>query len=386
MIPESKLLRKAPNIHECRNLARQRLPRFLFDWLDGGTGREDAVHRNENAFRKVLLVPRVGNGITDPDTTTTMFGRQWSLPIGVSPCAYADMVWPGSEIETARAAKHANAPFIGSLSSIQPFEKLVEAAEESFWLQTLSSVDSNLTKRTLARARACGIQTLVVLFDMAFHAKRDRDMRNGFVLPLRPSLRMAIDLALAPRWCLARLGLPTPIPGNFDEFLQPGISAADAAVAVEEKTNFVTTWDDLRWFRDNWDGNLVVKGILRPEDARTAVDVGVDGVMVSNHGGRQYDASPATIDMLPAVVTEIGNDVPVLLDSGVRNGLDVLRALSRGAKAAFSGRSFYFSTAALGKQGSQHAFAILRQELIDSLRQHGLAGIEDMNDHLPLEP
>ena len=385
MIPDSSLLRKAPNILACRRLARKRLPRFLFEWLDGGTGREDAIQRNEDAFREVLLLPHVGKGVTAPTTSVTMLGREWSLPIEVSPCAYADMIWPGSEIETAKAARFANAPFIGSLSSIQPFEKLVEAAEESFWLQVLSSVDRELTKSTISRAKACGIQTLVVLFDMAFHAKRDRDIRNGFVLPLRPSLSLAIDLTLAPQWCLARLGLPNPVPGNFAEFLEPDMSAADAAVAVEEKTNFVTTWEDLHWFRDNWNGKLVVKGIMRPKDARRAVDIGVDAVMVSNHGGRQYDASPATIDMLPGVAEEIGHKVPVFIDSGVRNGLDVLRALARGASAAFSGRSFYFATAALGKHGSQHAFAILRQELVDSLRQHGLASIESIKEHLPLE-
>jgi isopentenyl diphosphate isomerase/L-lactate dehydrogenase-like FMN-dependent dehydrogenase len=382
---DSKRLHKLPTIEDCRKRARQRLPRFLFDFLDGGTEREDAPARNVAAFSEVLLSANVGRAREHPDLTTELFGRNWGLPFGVSPCGYIDLLDPGTEIETARAAEARGAPFILSMSSLCTLEACATAAPNSTWLQVVQSRNADIVLDIIQRAAQSGIKVLVVTMDVPMSSKRNRDLRNGFTLPLKPSLPLLWDLLKSPAWVAGALRRPRPLPGNFMPYVAKGASMVEAAMQLEHEADYVTTWDDFASFRKAWPGHLVAKGIQTAEDAAIAVDLGADGIIVSNHGGRQFDAVRPTICCLPEIVKNVGDSVPVMLDSGVRSGLDVLRALALGASMVFSGRAFYYAAGAIGRHGGAHAFDILQLELEIAMRQYGASSIEELIGTAPLD-
>lgn len=368
---------KFPTIEDCRIGAQKRLPKFLFDFLDGGTDQEMSVARNRHAFDRITILHEVGRAKEHPSLKSTILGQNWKIPLGVCPCGYVDLLDPGTELAAAQAAEENGAPFIASLSTISPLEELKEVAPTSLWLQVLRTKDETLCFDIVQRAKVCGVKTLVVTMDIPFTSKRVRDLRNGFTLPLQPSVKLAVDLLAHPRWLVATLRRPNPKPGNFLEHLPPGVTTTSAAVALEEQGEWVTTWEDLKMFRDLWSGNLIVKGILNPKDAEIALELGADGVIVSNHGGRQFDAAPPTIEQLPPVFEAVGDRIPVMIDSGIRSGLDVLRALALGASMVFSGRSFYFACGAMGKTGAAHAFELLTEELQITMRQAGFRSLEE---------
>ena len=371
-------LRRYPTIMDCRLGARARLPKFVFDFVDGGTDQEFTLSRNRRAFDRVAIMPCHGRAVTEPELGHREFEQTWHLPFGVSPCGYVDLVSPGTELAMARAAQHNGAPFIASMSSISSLEDLARRAPTSMWMQIQNCINPDMSADIVERAKACGISVLVVTMDIPITSKRVRDLRNGFALPLRPTLKMALDVLSHPRWAMETLSRLDPKPGNFVKYLPPGVTASAAAVELEEQFETVTTWADFARFREQWPGHLVAKGILNPDDAQRAVDAGADGIIVSNHGGRQFDASPATFDCLPGVVEAVGERVPVMLDSGVRSGLDVMKALLRGASLVFSGRSFYYTCGALGKSGATHAFDLLREELEICMRQAGFTSVEEI--------
>jgi len=372
---ERRDLQRYPTIADCRRGARRRLPRFLFDYLDGGTDSELAPARNREAFRAITIAPRTGRAVEAPNLGSEVFGRRWSLPFGVCPCGYVDMLDPGTEMAAARAAEVRGAPFIASMSTIVPLEELAAAAPTVMWQQVQASRDPAIAEAIVERALMAGVKVLVVTMDIATASKRVRDLRNGFTLPLKPTLRLAWDLATSPSWVAATVRRPDPKPGNFLAHLPDGVTSTRAAIALEEQIDCITTWDDLARFRDAWPGKLVAKGIQSPADARRAVALGCDAVMVSNHGGRQYDAAPATIDALPAIVAAIGERAPVFLDSGVRSGLDVMKALHRGASLVFAGRAFYYAAGAMGRRGPAFAFDLIRDELVVNMRQAGFRSV-----------
>ncbi|MEQ8801070.1 alpha-hydroxy acid oxidase [Haliea sp.] len=374
----SKLLQQLPTIEDCRARARRRLPRFLFDFIDGGTDGERAPTRNTSAFSDVLLPARVGRSVDHPDLSVELFGRQWALPFGVSPCGYVDLVDPGTEVETARAAEARGAPFILSMSSLATLEECAAVAPNSTWMQVVQSRNPDIVLDIIRRAGESGIKVLVVTMDVPKSSKRNRDLRNGFTLPLKPSLRLLWDLMRSPSWVASTLKRPRPLPGNFMPYIPKGASVAEAAARLEHEADYITTWEDFASFRAVWSGQIVAKGIQTPDDAARAVELGADGIIVSNHGGRQFDAARPTISCLPAIVDRVQGAVPVMLDSGVRSGLDVLRAITLGASMVFSGRSFYYAAGAIGRYGSAHAFDILQLELEIAMRQYGTATVSEV--------
>ena len=373
-----KFLKKFPTIEDCRLGARRRLPRFVFDFVDGGTDQEVAIARNRNAFDRIAIMPRAGRALVSPELSRSVLQQDWKVPFGLSPCGYVDLVDPGTELAMARAAHQNGAPFIASMSSITPLEELAKAASGCMWMQIQHCIDPALSRDIVERASACGVSILVLTMDIPVTSKRVRDIRNGFTLPLRPTLPLLLDLLSRPEWVLSTLKRPDPKPGNFVKYLPACVTAASAAVELEEQFETVTTWEDFEHFRSLWPGKLVAKGIVNPNDARRAAELGADGIIVSNHGGRQFDGSPASIDCLPGVVETVGDQIPVMLDSGVRSGLDVMKALLRGAALVFSGRSFYYTTGALGKGGAGHAFDLLEDELIRCMRQAGFRSVAEI--------
>lgn len=375
---DRRLLQRLPTIDDCRRRSRRRLPRFLFDFIDGGTEREEALFRNRRAFSDVLLPTRVGRSVEHPETGVTLFGQRWKLPFGVSPCGYIDLIEPGTEIATAAAAEARGAPFILSMSSISSLEECIAAAPGSAWLQVVQSRDPAIVEDILGRADTSGFRVLVVTMDVPMSSKRNRDLRNGFTLPLAITPSLIWDVATSPAWLLGTLRRLRPLPGNFLAYVPPGVSPTEAAMRLEHEADYVTRWEDLSTFRSRWPGTLVVKGITHPDDAERALDLGADGIIVSNHGGRQFDAARPTISSLPAVVERVAGRAPVMLDSGVRSGLDIMRALSLGASMVFSGRSFYYAAGALGRRGGAHAFDLLEAELTIAMRQRGVSTVEEL--------
>lgn len=384
--PDSRLLRRFPSIQSFRDTARRRLPRFAFDYLDGAAGDELAPRRNIAALEAVVLVPRFGVDVLDVSTEVELFGRRWSSPIGVSPVGYGNMYWPRAEESIAAAAQAANIPFILSTVSNRSIEDIARVAPDVLWFQLYHATDDAITEDLARRAQHAGVQVLVVTMDLPTTSKRNRDIINGFTLPLEPRIRLIRDLLFAPEWSIKTLLEGLPMPSSLVPYGPKHLSPAKAAAEIDQLISTVTTWEHLRRIRDVWPCKLVAKGLLRPEDAEKAVSLGCDGILVSNHGGRQFDAAPATIDALRGIVATVGSRVPVLMDSGVRSGLDVLKGLVRGASMVFSGRSFYYGAAAIGERGGPHALSILHMELVSNMRQMGVRSLAEISAADPWEP
>lgn len=374
----SALHRRFPTYEHLRRQARRRMPVFGFDFVDTGAGNERSIHRNVDAFEAIEMIPRFG---ATPDAVITemeLFGRIYALPVGIAPMGLANLAWPDADACLAMAAQAARIPFVLATGASMSIERAAALAPDAFWFQLyqIPRDDSRIAFDLVARAERAGAQALVLTVDSAGRAKRPRDLRNGLVPPFRLGPKMALQAAMAPAWLLALARHGIPRFENLMPYLQGEPTAWEtAAFAVREITG-AFSWDDIKRLRDRWPRALVVKGMTHPEDAEKAIAAGVDGVWISNHGGRLFDAAPATIDMLPQVAAVVGARATLLLDSGVRDGLDVVRARALGAKAVFGGRAFLFATAALGAAGSRHMIDLIANDLGSALRFLGLSGID----------
>jgi L-lactate dehydrogenase (cytochrome) len=383
--PDPRLLRRYPSVQSFRLKARRRLPRFAFDYLDGAAGEELAPRRNISALEAIELLPRFGIDVLNVSTRVEIFGKTWSSPIGVSPVGYGDMYWPGSERAMASAAQAANIPFVLSTVSCTSLEEIAKVAPDVLWFQLYHATNDAITEDLARRAHDCGVKVLVLTIDLPTTSKRNRDLVNGFSLPFEPGLRLYLDLLRIPEWSLRTLIAGMPMPRTLDRNGSKNLSPGHAAAEVDRLISTVTTWEHVKRIRSLWPGRLVIKGLLHPEDARLAIGLGCDAILVSNHGGRQFDAAPASIDALPGIVAAVGAQVPVFMDGGIRSGLDVLKALVRGAAIVFSGRSFYYGAAAIGAQGGPHALSLLHMELLSNMRQMGTCSLAEIHEGGPWE-
>jgi L-lactate dehydrogenase (cytochrome) len=357
------------------------MPILSFDFVDTGAGNERSIHRNVDAFEAIEMVPRFGATPGAVVTEVELFGRTYSLPVGIAPMGLANLAWPGADVCLATAAQAARIPFVLATGASMSIEHAAELAPDVFWFQLyqMPRDDSRIAFDLVDRADRAGAHALVLTIDSAARAKRPRDLRNGLVPPFRLSPKMAFQAAMAPAWLLALARLGFPRFENLVPYLQGKPTAWEtAAFAVREITG-AFSWDDVMRLRDRWPRALVVKGLTHPQDAEKAVAIGADGVWISNHGGRLFDSAPATIDMLPQVAAVVGQRATLLLDSGVRDGLDVVRARALGAKAVFAGRAFLFATAALGAAGPRHMIELIANDLGSALRFVGLPGIGEVD-------
>ena len=374
-----------PAISDLEKRARRRMPKFAFDYLREGIGAEYGLRRNRDALDAVQLTPRYMIDVAECDTTVDLFGKKYALPIGVSPVGLAGMLWPNAEVILARAAKEANIPFTLSTVGTTRLETIAEVAEGNAWYQLYPTVDFKITEDLVSRAAAAGYQVLLVTVDVPAGPKRDRDMRNDLSLPFRLTPATVFRAAIRPRWTVNTLihGVP-----QFENLVQYAASdmrklGGFGAFVADTLAKGVTR-DYLQRIRDNWQGTLVIKGILTPEDAEIACDIGAEGIVVSNHGGRQLDAAPASIEVLPAIAEAVRERCTLLMDSGIRSGIDVLRALASGAAFTLSGRSFYYGVGALAEKGGQQSIGILRDEIAASLSQLGYRTIAELRAQPPL--
>jgi L-lactate dehydrogenase (cytochrome) len=335
----------------------------------------------------VRIVPRYGVDVDQVSTGVTLFGRPYAMPVGVAPMGNVAVLRAGIDEMLARAAQRARIPYVSSTVANAPLERLAALAPDVFWFQLYGAParDHAVSVDLIRRAEAAGAHALLLTVDVPRRQKRVHDIRNGFVLPFRLRPRTLLDIAGAPLWALEVLRRGQPRFGNFEPYAGAASPGATAAY-VQENMQGALTWEAIARFRDLWPRALVVKGIMHPEDAARAVALGVDGIQVSNHGGRQLDAAPAAIDMVPAIAERVGGRATLLLDGSVRSGLDVLRALAVGVQATLAGRAFLWGATALGEAGADHVAAMFREEIAGVFAQAGVRSVAEAASATVLHP
>jgi isopentenyl diphosphate isomerase/L-lactate dehydrogenase-like FMN-dependent dehydrogenase len=351
---------------------------MIFDFIDGGAGNEATLRRNEAAFQDLRLVPRVFLPCRDRDLSTTLLGRRYALPFGVTPMGLCNLAWPGTDQALASAAARSRIPYTLSTMASTTIEEIARIAPEHTWFQIYLGGNQATSDMLLDRAQAAGIDTLVLTVDANFTARRLRDRANGLGLPLRPTPRLMVDLLSHPRWSLATAlaGAPT-----FENFRSAGGSGTSIAIGtmLQSLAQAQIEWSTLERMRARWKHKLIVKGVLHPDDAQRIASMGADAIVVSNHGGRQLAAVPASIEALPAIRRAVGPGFSLLLDSGVRSGDDIAKALAAGADFVLLGRTFLYGAGALGAgRGPDVTIDILRGELDTALAQLGCRCIADL--------
>ncbi len=374
-------LARAASVDDLRDRARRRLPRSVFDYIEGAAADEVTAARNQAAFDAIHWRPRALAGIDDVELATTVLGERVAVPILAAPTGATAVIHHRGEPGIARAVHAAGSVYVLSAVASYPLEEALRIAPGPTWFQLYVWQDRGFVDELLARASAAGIRTLVLTVDVPVMGDRDRDRRHGFVLPPRISARMLADGLRHPRWSARLLQRPRLEAGNT--LVPPGPARPGGRTTiVDGPFDPAVGWDDLAWLRQRWSGPIVVKGLLRPEDARRAVDAGADAVVVSNHGGRQLDLTPATLDALPRIVDAVGDRAEVYLDGGVRRGAHVAAAIALGARACLVGRPLAYGLGAAGPAGAAHAMALLTAELRTTLMLLGCASVDDLGPHL----
>lgn len=371
-------MKVAVNIADLERQARSRLPKVVYDYLAGGAEDERTLKENREAFGRWHLRTRVLRGHGAPDLSTTLFGQKMGLPILIGPTGLNGLHWRGADVALARAAASLDAVFALSTASNESLEAVAKSTPGPKWYQLYPWGDRSVCQRLIERAKSAGYGALVVTVDSLIGGKRERDLRNNFSHELRVSPRLVVDGLLHPHWLLHTWlrGGGMPRFENVAEFVGAGATAADLAEFTRSQRNTGLTWDDIAWMKSQWgDGPVLVKGIGCVEDVEPARRAGVDGLVVSNHGGRQVDGVPGTLDLLPEIVSAAGPEMPVLLDGGIRRGSDVIKALALGARAVLVGRATLFGVAASGQEGATLALTILRDELRRTLAMVGVPSV-----------
>jgi isopentenyl diphosphate isomerase/L-lactate dehydrogenase-like FMN-dependent dehydrogenase len=362
----------AQNIFDLRDMAKRRLPKWLFEFVDRGTEDEVALRNNREAFERIKLRPRMLVDISGRKLDTTLYGKEHKMPIGIAPTGAAGMMWYKGELELARAARDAGIPFSLATGSITSMEEISGEVGGTLWMQLYMWADRRLSHQLVRRASAAGFEALLVTVDGAVAGNREYNRRNGFSVPFKYNSKNTTDVMLHPRWMLGVLGryianggMPERV--NYPDEFKGKITTAYGG--SKETRSDSLNWDDLKALRDIWPGKLLVKGLLHPDDCAKSVEHGADGVIVSNHGGRNCDAAPSSIEVLPEIVKAVGDRTTVVFDSGVRRGSDVVKALALGAKMVLIGRSTLYGTASAGYAGAKRALDIYRGEISRSMGQ-----------------
>lgn len=387
--PPSGSALRYPTIEDLRKRARRRVPRFAFDYVDGAAGEgEIGMLRNAAALDAVELVPRYGKENYKADMEVELFGRRFAAPIAVAPMGLPGLVWPGGEEAFARAAQAANIPFTLGSSATAPIERIAELAPDCTWFQIyrMPRDDLAINFDLVRRAEAVGVHALILTLDVPARTKRPRELRNRLIIPYTVGLRTVVDVLPHPAWLLALKRHGQTAFANYRAYVGENAPNKEVVKFVRAQSGGTFTWDEVARFREAWKGPLIVKGILHPQDAERAVELGVDGIVVSNHGGRQLESAPASIDVLPAIAAAVGGRATVLFDSGIRSGEDVVRALALGAKSTLSGRAFMYGLAALGDRGPGHVAEFFFEEIGEALRQVGAHNCAEARDLVVRHP
>jgi L-lactate dehydrogenase (cytochrome) len=370
------------NIEDLRVLARRRLPKALFDYVDGGSYDELTLRANRADLDAVRLRQRVMVDTSRRDLTTTLLGEKVAMPVAIAPTGLTGLIHGDGEILAARAAEAAGLKFCLSTLSICNIEDVAAAVRGPLWYQLYVFKDRGFARAMIERANAVGCSTIFLTVDLPYRGQRHADIKNGLTVPPRLTLRNCWDIATKPNWAMSVLMGKRKTFGNLDTYLGSQPSYAPSVLKTgswaTNNSDQSLNWRDLDWIRERWQGKLVLKGILDVEDAKTAASEGVDGIVVSNHGGRQLDSASGTISVLPHIADAVGDRVEVLFDGGVRSGHDVFKALAYGARGCLIGRAYLYGLAAMGQAGVAAAIEVIRESFDNAMILTGTTSVEQI--------
>ncbi|CAJ51011.1 alpha-hydroxy acid oxidase [Bordetella avium] len=372
-------------IEDLRVVAQRRVPRMFYDYADSGAWTEGTYRANESDFQKIKLRQRVAVDMEGRSLATTMAGMDVKMPVALAPTGLTGMQHADGEILAAQAAAEFGVPFTLSTMSICSIEDVAQATQKPFWFQLYVMRNREFAANLIDRAKAAGCSALVLTLDLQILGQRHKDIKNGLSAPPKPTLRNLMNLALKPRWCMGMLGTRRRTFGNIVGHAKGVKDLSSLSSWTAEQFDPRLSWDDVAWIKERWGGKLILKGILDAEDARAALSSGADALVVSNHGGRQLDGALSTIEVLPSIVSEVGSRMEVWLDSGVRSGQDVLKAVALGARGTMIGRAFLYGLGAYGRAGVTRALEIIYKEADITMALCGRKHISQI-DHSILVP
>ena len=360
---------KYPALCDLRTRAQKRIPKFVWDYLDSGTGDEAAKQRNRRRLDRLGFAPSILHGLVEPDLSTPLLGQKLPLPFGIAPIGMSGLMWPDAEGHLARAAKIAGIPYTLSTVATQSPEDLAPHLGPQGWFQLYPPRDPDIRADMLARIKTAGFSTLVLTVDVPAPSRRERQVRSGLTSPPHVTPRVLAQIAQRPAWAWATAQRGMPKMRTLEKYSTDITKAMSPTAHIGYLLRASPDWDYVKWLRDAWDGPFIIKGVMRAEDAPKLEAVGVDALWVSNHAGRQFDGAMASIDALPLIRAQ--TKLPLIFDSGVEGGLDILRAFAQGANFVMLGRAFHFALAALGPKGIDHLIDILRLDMIANMGQMG---------------
>ena len=369
------------SIDDLQALAKRRVPRMFYDYADSGSYTEGTYRDNEAAFRRVKLRQRVARDISNRSLVAEICGVPAAMPVALSPVGLTGMQHADGEIAAAGAAEAFGVPFTLSTMSICSIEAVAEAVTKPFWFQLYVMRDRDYIDRLIRRAHDAGCEALVLTLDLQILGQRHKDVKNGLSTPPKPTLANLLNLATKPRWAMGMLGTKNRSFGNIVGHVDNVTDKTSLALWTLEQFDQTLDWSSIDWIRERWDRKLILKGINDVEDAQTAASIGADALIVSNHGGRQLDGAPASLDMLPRIVDAVGDRIEVHVDGGIRSGMDVMKAIAMGAKAAWLGRAYIYGLGAMGENGVTKALEIIRDELDRTMALCGERNIADVGRH-----
>lgn len=372
-----------PSVEDLRKKAKKRMPGFAFDYLSGGCNEEINIRKNTQEIRELELMPQYLNETAGFDMRTELFGHVYDAPFGIAPVGLQGLFWPGTPEILAKAAFDYNIPFVLSTVSTASIETISEITEGQAWFQLYHPVETELRDDLLDRAEAAGCSTLVILSDVPTFGYRNKEIKNGLSVPPRMTLRNAFQILGRPKWAFKTLSHGIPAFKTMEKYMpDKGMNMHHLGLFMDKTFDGRLNEERVKSLRDKWKGKLVMKGVSSEEDMQKAIQLGLDGVIISNHGGRQLDAGPSTIQVLQNLADSYKDQIKIMMDSGLRSGPDIARTLACGADFTFMGRTFNYGTAALGKKGGNHTISIVKRQLQQVMEQICCEKVTDFPGHL----
>ncbi len=371
-----------PSIEDLRAKAQKQIPKFAFEYLEGGCNEDISLYKNTNELRKIELKPRYLVPFSGADLKTSLFGQQYDAPFGIAPVGLQGLMWPKSPEILAKAAFDHNIPFVLSTVSTASYEKIAEITEGKAWFQLYHPADNKVTTDIINRIDAAGCPVLVILSDVPSFGYRPRDIRNGLSMPPRMTLQNILRVMRRPQWAMKTLINGQPNFEMLKPYMPKNLNLSQLGKFMNDTFEGRLNEEKVKRLRDQWKGKLVIKGVESIKDVETAIRLGLDGIIISNHGGRQVDMGQATVSSLQSIAPKYTDKIKVMMDSGIRGGADVSRALASGAEFTFLGRSFMYGVSALGRKGGDHTISILKAQLKQVMEQMCCEKTSDLKKNL----
>ncbi len=372
---------KYPSIEDLREKARRRIPKFAFEYLDGGCNEEVCLRKNTSEIREVELLPRYLDNYHGANLSTELFGKTYDAPFGIAPVGLQGLMWPNSPEILAKAAFTHNIPFILSTVTTASIERISEITEGNAWFQLYHPTEESVRNDLIKRAKAAECPVLVLLCDTPVFGFRPKEIKNGLSMPPKMSMNNILQILGKPKWALETLRHGQPNFEVLKPYMPKGLNLKQLGYFMDQTFSKRMNMDKIASIRDMWKGKLVLKGVATEADAEKAISLGLDGIIVSNHGGRQLDAGESTIKPLQRIVEKYNDQITIMMDSGIRSGPDIARVLASGARFTFMGRPFMYGTAALGNRGGDHTISLLKTQLRQVMEQIGCTDVNQMPLH-----